>query len=102
MAEVRGKVRDHFYGTTAWRKFRAWYIKQHPLCEVCKRNGKLVSAYLVDHIVEIKDGGDKLSADNAQSLCCRCHAQKTAIARKKRLSGVVQPAPDAPPSSPWV
>ncbi|XPS83916.1 HNH endonuclease domain protein [Desulfosarcina variabilis str. Montpellier] len=38
---------------------------------------------IVDHIVELKDGGAPLSEDNVQSLCRSCHQRKTA--REARL-----------------
>lgn len=100
MATWSGKRRDDFYGTTAWRKFRNMYIRKHPLCEMCRRDGRLEAACLVDHIKEIKDGGARLSEDNVQSLCSRCHARKTAMAKADRVAGV-QDAPSAPVDTPW-
>jgi 5-methylcytosine-specific restriction endonuclease McrA len=39
---------------------------------------------MVDHIIEIKDGGALTSEDNAQALCWKCHGLKTAAERAKR------------------
>ena len=39
---------------------------------------------IVDHITEIRDGGDRLSESNAMSLCHKCHNAKTAAERAKR------------------
>ena len=38
----------------------------------------------MDHVKEIRDGGDKLSFDNLQTLCLRHHNQKTAWSKMKR------------------
>lgn len=78
------KETDPFYLSVAWRRFRAWYINKHPLCEQCEREGRETPAVMVDHIIEIRDGGDRLSESNAMSLCWKCHARKTAAERAKR------------------
>lgn len=61
-----------------WRKARARYLKAHPLCVRCLREGKLVKATVVDHIVPHR-GDKKLFWDenNWQALCKRCHDKKT-------------------------
>jgi len=78
------KEADPFYLTPAWRHFRNWYIGRHPLCAACEAQGVLTPAVIVDHIVELKDGGAPYSADNAQSLCVACHNRKTGEAKRKR------------------
>ena len=55
------------------------YIKQEPLCEMCKENERLTVATEVDHIVPIKkDWSKRLDINNLQSLCHSCHMKKTA------------------------
>jgi 5-methylcytosine-specific restriction protein A len=51
----------------------------HPLCEECKRNGRLTPATVVDHITPHK-GNRELFWDesNWQALCKSCHDRKTA------------------------
>lgn len=78
------KITDPFYGTATWQKFRRWYRKSHPLCEICLADGFRVPGDLVDHKTEIKDGGSLLDPENAQTLCNRCHGKKTAAEREKR------------------
>lgn len=68
--------RHQFYSSAAWRKLRDWYRKEHPLCEACQERGLVKVAQLVDHIVEIKDGGAPLDPANLQSLCGTCHNRK--------------------------
>ena len=60
-----------------WRKVRAEYIAEHPLCEECLKNGKIVPVYDVDHIVPLSQGGERLDKNNLQSLCRTCHNIKT-------------------------
>ena len=54
------------------------YLREHPLCEICKRNGKYVQAAVVDHVKPHR-GDSKLFWDksNWQSLCKPCHDKKT-------------------------
>lgn len=67
---------QQFYGSVLWKRFRDAYAAAHPICEECERNGRAVLMKLVDHIVAIKDGGARLSAANAQSLCQSCQNRK--------------------------
>lgn len=78
------KQTDPFYLSPRWRRFRAWYLAGHPMCIQCEREGRLVPADMVDHVVELRDGGDPLSEDNVQALCRKCHAVKTAEVKDKR------------------
>jgi len=80
------KETDPFYLSVRWRRFRAWYLGKHPLCEQCEREGRLTPADMVDHVIEIKDGGNLTSEENAMSLCWKCHAVKTAEAKNHRKS----------------
>ncbi|HPA14895.1 MAG TPA: HNH endonuclease signature motif containing protein [Desulfobacterales bacterium] len=80
------KEADPFYLSPAWRRLRNWYIRAHPLCEICLREGRMTPATTVDHVVELKDGGDPLNADNMQSLCHACHNKKTKAEAKKRIT----------------
>ena len=61
-----------FYNSTKWRKLRKTYISEHPFCVKCGRFAKII-----DHIVPIKQGGEKLNKENLQSLCLACHNEKT-------------------------
>ena len=45
-----------------WQKARARYLKAHPLCVQCLKEGQAVTATVVDHW---------------QSLCKSCHDKKT-------------------------
>lgn len=78
------KDTDPFYLSVQWRRFRQWYLGRHPLCEQCEKEGRLTRAAMVDHIVEIKDGGALTSESNAMSLCWKCHGIKTANEKNHR------------------
>lgn len=85
-APASPKETDPFYLSVRWRRFRAWYMGKHPLCEQCEREGRLIPADMVDHVIEIKDGGALTSEENAMSLCWKCHALKTAEEKNHRKS----------------
>ena len=74
----RGTSTQRGYGVR-WRQLRRWWLNAHPLCEECKKQGKLVTAEVVDHIVPHR-GNYALLYDpaNLQSLCTTCHNRKTA------------------------
>lgn len=61
-----------------WQAKRKRFLIQHPLCEDCKRKGKITKATVVDHIIPHR-GDKKLMWDenNWQSLCKPCHDKKT-------------------------
>ena len=62
-----------------WQKARKRFLQLHPLCEECKRKGRVVLATDVDHIKPHR--GDPVlfwDIDNWQALCHSCHSQKTA------------------------
>jgi len=78
------KETDPFYLSVAWRRFRNWFISKYPLCQKCLEEGRETPAVMVDHIIEIKDGGALTDEDNAMSLCHKCHNMKSAAERSRR------------------
>jgi 5-methylcytosine-specific restriction enzyme A len=75
---ARGTAEARGY-TARWRKRRRIFLAEHPLCEECRRAGKVVAASVVDHVVPHR-GDLTLFWDEAnwQALCERHHNQKTA------------------------
>jgi 5-methylcytosine-specific restriction enzyme A len=68
----------HLYGT-AWKKARASFLREFPLCAECKRQGILKPANTVDHIVAHKGDMDLFwDRGNWESLCRSCHSRVTA------------------------
>lgn len=67
-----------FYRSKPWRKLSYSYRLDHPCCEWCLKQGKIVPVDVVDHITPIRVAWDKrLDDDNLQSLCHACHVLKT-------------------------
>lgn len=65
-----------------WSKYRARYLKHHPLCGMCLEQGKYTPATVIDHIKPVENGqADPLFwvASNHQPLCRDCHSYKTRV-----------------------
>ncbi len=68
------------YNNKAWKTTRdAVRYRDKGMCVLCGGIG-----VDVDHIIEVKDGGDFYDMDNLQLLCRRCHGRKTADEVKAR------------------
>jgi 5-methylcytosine-specific restriction protein A len=61
----------------AWKRIRDRYIKTHPLCEECYKQGRLTAAEEVHHVLPLSKGGTH-DNDNLMSLCKACHSSITA------------------------
>lgn len=72
----RNPASNRRYGRL-WRKTRDRYIKLNPLCEQCKKNGKLTQAQEVHHILPLSQGGSN-KEENLMALCKPCHSRITA------------------------
>lgn len=65
--------------TYRWQRESKAHLREHPLCEECRRNGRITRATCVDHVKPHK--GDQVlfwDPTNWQSLCDSCHSRKTA------------------------
>ena len=67
-----------------WQKVRALKLRMDPLCEGCKRAGRVTPANEVHHVVALADGGERLAMDNLESLCKPCHSRETGRERQGR------------------
>ena len=76
--------RDPRYKTARWVKSRNSYAARNVLCEECLAEGKVTPMKIVDHIEEVKDGGEFFDPENFRSLCAEHHNRKTADEKKKR------------------
>lgn len=65
------------YGSK-WQRTSKSYLREHPLCVECLRQGKYTQATVTDNIVPHR-GDDKLfwDSNNWQALCKPCHDRKT-------------------------
>src|SRR6266849_1769702 len=67
------------YDNMAWRKLRASFLKSHPLCARCEREGHLTAAEQVHHKLPVATHHElKMSWENLESLCASCHSKETA------------------------
>ena len=57
-----------------WKRIRDAYVQQHPVCELCQRDGRLVTTEEVHHKVPLAEGGTH-DRNNLISLCKACHAK---------------------------
>ena len=72
--------RQRFYKSKVWRFTRNLVLNEEPMCRHCRREGKIVSASEVDHILSIQSAPRlALEWDNLCPLCKSCHSKKTAI-----------------------
>ena len=60
----------------AWKRIRDRYIKAHPLCEECEKQGRLTPAEEVHHIRPLSKGGGN-EKSNLMALCKSCHSRIT-------------------------
>ena len=83
-AALPAKVADPFYSSAAWIALRDRVRREaRGRCQVqgCTQRGAIV-----DHIVELKDGGAPLARSNTMLTCMSHHAAKTAAERAKRTA----------------
>jgi 5-methylcytosine-specific restriction protein A len=69
----RGTARQRGYDSR-WEKARKTYLMSHPLCLMCKKDGRVTPATVVDHRIPHK-GNQELfwDTDNWQPLCAPHH-----------------------------
>lgn len=61
-----------------WQKFRRAWLAQHPLCVMCRNEGRVTAATDVDHVVPHRGDMRRFWAGPFQSLCHAHHSEKTA------------------------
>jgi 5-methylcytosine-specific restriction protein A len=60
----------------ALQRIRKGILTTEPWCRLCAQQGKRRLATIVDHIVNLKAGGQDVPS-NRQPLCADCHTAKT-------------------------
>ena len=58
----------------AWKRIRDRYAAEHPLCEMCLKEGRLTPVQEVHQILPVSKGGTH-ARDNLMSLCQSCHTK---------------------------
>ena len=85
-AALPPKVADRFYSSAAWVALRDRVRREAGgRCQVAGC-GRIERGMIVDHIVELKDGGAPLERSNCQLLCHAHHAVKTVAERARRTA----------------
>lgn len=71
-----------FYASTRWRRLRAAFLAENPLCADCKAKGRFTTAVHVHHLLERKDRPDLAHEwSNLQALCQPCHNSKRMVSQ---------------------
>ncbi|WP_413732329.1 HNH endonuclease signature motif containing protein [Sodalis sp. RH20] len=107
---------QRIYGSK-WDRMRLAFLREHPLCVMCKRQGRVVAAAIVDHIVahRLKDAlqsgnaeaitkAQKLFWDrkNWQSLCKQHHdSTKQRMEKSGIMPGCTEDGIPLDPNSHW-
>lgn len=80
----KGRSRHQRGYGSAWEKIREQRLRLDKyLCQICKSNGVIRPAVVVDHIKPKEHGGTD-DIENLQSLCIPCNGTKTAMDRLRR------------------
>lgn len=74
---------EPFYSSAPWLALRDRVRREAQ--GRCQRPGCNRRGFIVDHIVEIRDGGAKLERGNVWLMCSSCHATKTGRERAARM-----------------
>lgn len=62
-----------------WQRYRLVFLERNPLCVMCRAQGKVTAANVVDHIEDHRGDQAKFwDKANHQALCKPCHGIKTA------------------------
>lgn len=69
---TKGRYGNH------WKRIRDAFVKEHPYCELCKKDGVFNPTEQVHHILPIAEGGSN-EWNNLIALCKYHHSQLHAI-----------------------
>jgi 5-methylcytosine-specific restriction protein A len=75
------------YASAAWKRLRVAWLRAHPLCATCEKQGRLRAASEVDHV--IPHCGSRLlfwDRSNLASICASCHSSKTSREVNARIA----------------
>lgn len=70
-----GKTFNKFYHSSEWQAVRRQVLdRDHYLCQVCKRAGRITPATTVHHITPVRvDYSKRLDPANLETICKACH-----------------------------
>lgn len=93
--------RTRSYNTKQWRDLRNLYFQQHPICEICEQEGKIVQAEDIHHkkspfefgLDEATKQYRLLDWNNLQALCkehhAKIHNQQQEEQREKKKNKII-------------
>lgn len=85
-----------------WQALRLRHLASEPLCRMCKAEGRITAATVVDHIVPIEQAPHRrLDASNCQSLCKPHHDSTKQRIEKSGEFGVDAQGRPLDPLHPW-
>jgi 5-methylcytosine-specific restriction protein A len=65
---------QQFYNSRVWRMLRQGVLNEHPLCQTCLLDNKIITATCVHHSVNLRLGWEqRYDARLLFSLCDKCH-----------------------------
>jgi len=65
---------DERYHTVHWRRYRAKFLRENPLCSECGKAGKIMPATIVGHIKPVRTHPDLFwDRTNHTPLCRSCN-----------------------------
>lgn len=70
---VHHKEYQYLYQSRRWKALRKQQLNKHPLCKICKEEGRLTPATVADHIIPHKGNEALFFTTNLQSLCKHHH-----------------------------
>lgn len=82
MSQHKTSEYDRLMHSTKWLRLRKRKLTEHPLCEMCEKEGRIAPAEEIHHIHPIEDAlftwqQEALAYDyaNLMALCHHCHAK---------------------------
>lgn len=69
---TNGRTTSHAKYGREWKRIRDKYVRLHPLCERCLKEGRYTPVDEVHHILPVNRGGTNVES-NLMSLCKSCH-----------------------------
>ena len=84
MDHARNKSGSLIYDKQNWRRLSDKFKCVNPFCFMCLEEGRHEIAKVVDHIIELRDGGKAYEWSNLMSLCHYHHNRKTQDEKNKR------------------
>ena len=61
----------NFYQSVRWRSVRAAFLREHPTCKACSSLGYIAPAVVADHVLPLKEGGDRFVGKTCSRFACR-------------------------------